>query len=382
MKNIKKFTLGAIGATLLVTGLWACSNDDVAETDSAIEQSAKTIQSFGTQVSSLYIDNGIASASSNNILVFDSREALEDVFNQIVQEYDIYNETLDAQIPADLTDDELDDYIDDHNIDEDYTLNNFENNFGFKSLRKIINERELTWLETQGEILDINTDPDNHFIVSDFERTLLNEGSELIIKDEEGNPVIFKYYEWGHIEITNLNTEILKEININNINTPEALEPIAASNSSFLSLFKKNKPGEINPGCRKSGKRVEYYYFDGKQIKGFTSQNQGIFDKTLVAKTKGYQWKSGKWRNKKIWIHAGISGLNRGDWIIHNSCAVEMPGTAVWKDKKRNKLEYRLHPNNPNLVNITVKNNKVYSYHSEGGTSFFVDFYDYQATKW
>src|SRR5690554_1329872 len=205
MKNIKKFTLGAIGATLLVTGLWACSNDDVAETDSAIEQSAKTIQSFGTQVSSLYIDNGIASASSNNILVFDSREALEDVFNQIVQEYDIYNETLDAQIPADLTDDELDDYIDDHNIDEDYTLNNFENNFGFKSLRKIINERELTWLETQGEILDINTDPDNHFIVSDFERTLLNEGSELIIKMKKAT-LLFSNIMNGDRKSTRLNS--------------------------------------------------------------------------------------------------------------------------------------------------------------------------------
>lgn len=380
MNNFKKITLGLVGATILSFGLYACSNDDVTQETEQNPQTQVVGKSLETAVSSMRIDNGLTSLSENNILVFESKETLEEVFNQIIQEYDQYNENLDKQIPEDLVDDELEDFIVKNNLDEDYTLNDFEKNLGFKSLRKVINEAEAIWLDNQGEVMNIDTDPDNHFIISDFERTLLNEGSELIIKNNEKEPIIFKYFEWGHIEISDLNTDLLKEINTGNIRNPETLEALAQS-KSFLEVFRKNKDGNIISSCRKSGKKVDYHYFNGKQIKSFTSQNQGIFDRTLVAKTKGYQWKKGKWKNKKIWIHAGISGLNRGDWKISNNCGADFPGSAVWKDKKRYKLEYRL-PNNPYLTDITVKNNGVYSYHSEGGTSFFVDFYDYNAVQW
>lgn len=375
MKNFKKFTIGMIGAIILSTGLYSCSNDDVTkETEENLQ--GKSLES---KVSSMRIDNGIPSASSNNILVFESREALENVFNEMTQEYDKYNEVLDQKIPNDLEDDDLEDFIIKNNLDEDYTLNNFEKKFGFKSLRKTINEAEAAWLETQGEVMDVDTDPDNHFIVSDFERTLLNEGSELIVKDAEKRPIIFKYFEWGHIEISNLDTETLREINQGNINDPQVLENMAAS-KSFLKIFWKNKDGLIISGCRRSGSKVDYYYYGGKQIKGFTSQNRGIFDKTLVAKTKGYQWKKGKWKNRKLWLHAGVSGLNRGDWKVNHNCVDVINGAAFWKDLKRYKLEYR--EPNPNPISMYVTNNSVYSYHSEGGVSFFVDFYDYNTVQW
>ncbi len=368
-----------IGAILLSTGLYSCSNDDVTkETEENLQENLQG-KSLESKVSSMRIDNGIPSASSNNILVFESREALENVFNEMTQEYDKYNEVLDQKIPNDLEDDDLEDFIIKNNLDEDYTLNNFEKQFGFKSLRKTINEAEVAWLETQGEVMDVDTDPDNHFIVSDFERTLLNEGSELIVKDAEKRPIIFKYFEWGHIEISNLDTEILREINQGNINDPQVLENMAAS-KSFLKIFWKNKDGLIISGCRRSGSKVDYYYYGGKQIKGFTSQNQGIFDKTLVAKTKGYQWKKGKWKNRKLWVHAGVSGLNRGDWKVNHNCVDVIDGAARWKDLKRYKLEYR--EPNPNPISMYVTNNSVYSYHSEGGVSFFVDFYDYNTVQW
>jgi len=379
MKNFKKFTIGMIGAILLSAGLYSCNNDDVTKETEENLQANLQGKSLEANVSSMRIDNGIPSVSSNNILVFESREALEGVFNGMIQEYDKYNEVLDQKIPKDLTDDDLEDFIVKNNLDEDYTLNNFEKKFGFKSLRKTINEAEASWLETQGEVMDINTDPDNHFIVSDFERTLLNEGSELIIKNKEKKPVIFKYFEWGHIEISDLKTEILREINQGNINDPQVLESMAA-NKSFLKIFWKNKDGLIISGCRRSGKKVEYYYYGGKQIKGFTSQNQGIFDKTLVSKTKGYQWKRGKWRNRKLWVHAGVSGLNRGDWKVNHNCVDVIDGSADWKDLKRYKVEYR--QPNPNSTSMYVTNNSAYSYHSEGGVSFFVDFYDYNAVQW
>ncbi len=375
MKNYKKFTLGFIGAAILATGLWACNNDDITK-ETEQNQTYMTVNTVNAGIASMYIDNGIASESSSNILVFDSKQILEETIDQMTQQYDDYNETLDEQIPADLTDDELEDYINAHNLNEDYTLDNFEMNLGFKSLRKIIHEKELIWLETQGEQMDINTDPDNHFIVSDFERTLLNEGSEIIIKDENNVPVIHKYFEWGHIEILDFNTEVLKEINIQQISDPQVLE----NYSSKIKIFDKNKDGLIITGCRKSGKSVNYYYFDNRQIKAFTSQNVGLFDKTLVAKTKGYRWKKGKWKNAKLWIHAGVTGLNRGNWKVHHQCADEIVGAPHWKDEKRYKLEYRL--KNPNPISMYARNNNVYSYHSEGGTSFFVDYYDYQAIQW
>lgn len=380
MKKFRKLTIGMIGALLLSAGLYSCNNDDVAEVAEQTTETPVANRSFESAVSSMHIDNGLPTVSTNNILVFESRELLESVFNQMINDYDQYNENLDQQIPEDLTDDDLENYIVENNLDENNTLNNFENNLNFKSLRQIINEKEAIWLETQGEVWDINTDPDNHFIVSDFERTLLNEGSELIIKDSERRPVIFKYFEWGHIEISDLNTEILKEINQGNINNPQVLENMAASKSA-LKIFWKNKDGLItSSGCRKSGKKVNYYYYGGKQIKGFTSQNQGIFDNTLVAKTKGYQWKRGQWRNRKLWVHAGVSGLNRGDWKVNHNCVDVIDGSADWKDLKRYKIEYRLP--NPNPISMYVTNNSVYSYHSEGGVSFFVDFYDYNAVQW
>jgi hypothetical protein len=92
----------------------------------------------------------------------------------------------------------------------DIVLQTFEEQFGFNSLRQEINEKEKQWLANSE--LDIQNDPDNHFIVGDELRSLFNVNNEIIIGSS-----IYKVFEgWVVIEIKNLDFKELEVLCDNN----------------------------------------------------------------------------------------------------------------------------------------------------------------------
>jgi len=72
--------------------------------------------------------------------------------------------------------------LDSLEINDNQPLIDFEDNFDYTSLRKVIEEEELVWeINNDGE--DISDEPDNHFIIDYAIRTLLNTNLQIKIGD-------------------------------------------------------------------------------------------------------------------------------------------------------------------------------------------------------
>lgn len=67
-------------------------------------------------------------------------------------------------------------------IDDYLVLRTFERKLGFQSLRLILEKAELEWL--QSEELDIENDPDDHFVIDEVFRTLLSVDASVMIAGE------------------------------------------------------------------------------------------------------------------------------------------------------------------------------------------------------
>lgn len=98
MKNFKKFTLGVMGAVLLATGLWACSNDnDAVASDNLKEQVAVASREEGN-IRTFYGRIPLPEEFGNDATP--NFSALIDVENEVVLEYRIDHIVADAyQIP-------------------------------------------------------------------------------------------------------------------------------------------------------------------------------------------------------------------------------------------------------------------------------------------
>ncbi len=320
------------------------------------------------------INNGVYS-EKNNIMVFDSEELFAETVDYLFKSNDDFNDRLDSIIPIGLDEDEEEDYMLSNNLDENQVYIDFENQYNFSSLRKDINKREEAWLSRQGaNKFDASTDPDNHPIILEAERTLLNPQGEVIILDKQKEPVIYKVFPWGKIKVVNLDTVVIKKINVEHIIDLSGITVIASNNPNVIINVEENQPND----CKTYTSKVEYYYHPqtGQQMKAFTRLNKSLIpsNKTVVAKTKGYKYKRNKWRNRRINIQAGLSGHNLELFYLCNDANGATP-TA--KSKKRRKLEYRLGRNWNIQPLYEVHDNGVYSYHRQGHFGLIVDFYNH-----
>lgn len=292
-----------------------------------------------TDITSLYINNGLSSSCTKNILVFPSWARYNQVIDYLDQQTEIYCDTFDALQPAGQTDDEYDLACDAANFDEDNKLVQFENNKTFCSLRKKLVLLEESWLNIQGDgVWNINEDPDEHFIEDDTERACLNEGVEVIIGlGTRENPYkIYKFNADGsYYIISNMNTTVLQQINNGTY--------VAGSSADVVKVI---DPKPIPPiGCKYEVKDKGYAYDGNSRIKwkaksyretgaSQTSQSYMIKGK-IIAKTKSYKKKNnGGWKGKRAWITAGIQGN------AFDACDTQIAKDNM-KSKKRRKVKVK-----------------------------------------
>lgn len=217
-----------------------------------------------------------------------------------------------------------------------------------------------------------------HPIVLEAERALLNPQAEVIILNEKKKPIIYKAFPWGKIKVSNFDTVIIKKINTENIISLSELTLLATTNTNITIDIHQNQPNE----CKKYSSKVAYYYHheSGQQIKAFTRLNKSLIssNRTVVAKTKGYKYKRGKWRNRRVYIRAGLSGHGLGQFYLCNDTE---GANSTSKERKRRKVEYRL-GRNWNIQNLyEVHDNGVYSYHKQGHFGLIVDFYNHNKSN-
>lgn len=388
-KNMKK---SIILALFVSASFYSCDKNEITQETSLFNNNS-TFSKESTIVNGVYsmpINNGIPNSCTDNILVFPSWDSYNATIDQLDEMIETECNAFDATVPVNITDDQYDALALAAGFDEDNALVNFENDLNFQcSLRRKIVALEEAWLAQQGDgVWDENTDPDNHFIDDDTERALLNEGVEVIVGDERGDLVIYKFTaDGGYIMIYNMDVTALQQINSGTIPTTNPNVVVVVPERSI--------------DCHEKGSEREFKALSGNRIKRISklksalgtncpsdplSPCTSIIPSKIIAKTKGYKKRSnGGWKNARTLITAQVGGQTLGSvGEFYTDCMQE---NTINKDKtkRRRKVKVKIKSityipivGTPARFNNSVEDNKLYSHHKQGALLESKDFYDLQ----
>ena len=366
-------------ATFVMICFTSCSEskieNDISNDDSSI---ARNAQVEGIDVESIHINNGIESCEMN-LLVFNSwddyHKMIEVLDNQIDLELDAFDTSIGA---AQLSDDDYNAKCEALGFDEDNVLRRFEDELGFCSLRKKIENEENAWLDQQGPgDLNMNLDPDNHFIDDETERTLLNEQVQVGIRDKRGEIVIYHLNddEGNYVEIYNMDEVALQQVTTGQI---------VQGNPNVVNVVVR--PENQVENCKNNVTEKAFHSVGDQALKRTSKVRREVEafrrDSKIKAKTKGYKRKNGKWKGTRTEINVGFFGQIPYTYgFAYNTCNGAEKTIRKEKPKRRRhvRTKYTIPRYDgllPQLQYWSIKNNKIYSYHKRGGVEVNVDFYD------
>lgn len=383
-------------ATFVAVLSTSCNKDvEVAATEGK-SNSLRTMQVRGIPVESISVNNGVSSCILN-LLVFNSWDDYHKIIFELDEQIDIDVNAFDASIDASqLSDDEYNAKCEALGFDEDNTLRRFERNLGFCSLRRKIETAENAWLDQQGVgNWDLSTDPDDHFIDDETERTLLNEQVQVGIRDRKGGIVIYQLRddEGNYEEVYNMDTSALQTV------TAAAISGNQVPTGTPNVVSNVVKPAETGiGGCKDKVKEVkievnaENTFRIQRKSKlrrawGTTCSNgscSSITGSRLKARTKGYKRKSnGGWKGTRSLITAAIYGMQpntAGAAFI--DCNQEKV-VLEHREKRRRRVKVKATSStfiagagNPTTSNFNVRDNRLFSYHKQGTFVIMKDYYD------
>lgn len=282
----------------------------------------------------------------NGLLQFQSMEHFKSVLNDLEHQADEWDSTFVAE-NSEMTLEELNNYEEQINFDSQKPLTDFENLYNFYSLRKEILTEEEIWL--QNEVFDPETDPDNHFVVTVEERTLLNPGSEVKIGDD-----IYKLTEVGYYQITDGDFTTLDRINNSDTIENENCIFIWGDGSTQRTTGHVGTPqgpmgGGGGPGggggggssCDARGLKrnwdYEKNYQENRRIKWVVSVWTHPWNCGAIAKTKSYKKKSnGGWKKYRADLGAIVFGKMVDD---KNGCSQHSVYASDSKTAKKVKTQ-------------------------------------------
>ena len=150
----------------------------------------------------------------NGIMQFQSNDHINQVMNGLESEYERlineFNENF-----KDLSEDEMQKVAEDIYFNPFIVFETFEQYFGFKSLRADIAEKEKIWLNN--EVLDMENNPNNHYIDGEGQRTVITPDGVLMI----GNSIFIAMEHGTTYEIIDGSFETLEQIRNNNFKVTE-----------------------------------------------------------------------------------------------------------------------------------------------------------------
>ena len=249
-------------------------------------------------------------------------------------------QAFDATLPAGISENDYNIAATSAGFDEDNPLIRFEKDLAFCSLRAKLDASENDWLSQQpiSGPWDTASDPDNHFIDDIVERTVLNEQAEVIVLDDKGNPVIYKFIddEGTYITIANNDYVALAQINSGTIPT----------NNPNVTSFKPEKPSG-NSICKDKNTIISYPENQAGRIKCITKLrrewgrigNSRVISKSkIVAVTRGYRLVRNVWRVRRTLISASINGVGVTDNAKTNVSCGAMEERFVAKERRRRRV--------------------------------------------
>lgn len=318
MKNVLRLTL----LTLLLV-FSSCQKEDVMVDE--INQS--------TEVGIRFIQPSTAKAGPgvvNGMLEFSDVAEFLSTIDNLESQVDLYDDNFMNQW-GHLNDDDIDDKEDELRYDPQQPLIDFENQFsGFISLRSKIEHDIEDWLDNS--VLDEKTDPEDHFIFDEEIRAVLNEDAQVKI----GNS-LFQMTRFGYVEVTDgdydklalVATSDASKLNLQNV----------MIHGGYYGSSSANNPQTSSTTCRTNIDNSSNYYpvanrriYTRQQLKGYSA----VFGSKIKAKTIHFKKKNGKWKRRRAWITANISGIS-----VNQYCA--LPATqSKNKHKKRRKVKAKI----------------------------------------
>ena len=213
----------------------------------------------------------------NGVLAFESNQAFYDLYNQLDNGVETYNDNF-YDPKASLTDDQVEVIEIQENFDEYKPLRDFESYFGFASLRQKIETEENAWMDNT--TLDPSTDPD------------------------------FIYTEPDEVMQSFFNQNKSVKIAGNYFSTPEQDDLIIYSNTTN-STTQSSCNNKLHK--RYSEPNTQHIYDGGNKSAKFVASFNGLYllvATRLVARTKNFKRKSnGHWKKFATICYAHLGGI-------------------------------------------------------------------------
>lgn len=290
------------------------------------------------------LHNGISVV--NGMLHFQDMGHVQSVMESLYQNYVIHDDNFLSSYP-DLTSDELEAKEEEIGFRDYKTYEDFEEDLNFNSLRSHIEKQNEIYLDLDDDRLD---DPDDHFIILDEERAILNLNAEVMIGKS-----IFKMFDWGYIEIPDADFNKLEIIRAN----PEAA--LIMDNVKIEGDIMDIRPGTVEepapndgltltPACKgyKRSRDKEDFGSDAR-IKWKVAIRTLPWGRYVIAKSKNFLRKNSKWKKHrcqtKVRVWGSISGYEETENGNVNKCSIETQfkaqdgsNTEVNKKKGRDKV--------------------------------------------
>lgn len=277
MKNIIKGARLALCLAVFLSGI-SCQKDKKEETQDL--DSSFNIQSNIDYSKIAIISKGFrGNNGSSQMLHFKDIKSVKQTISELERQVKDLDHAF-VKKYSNLDEEAINVKEDEIKFNEEKPLLDFNKQLNFKSLYKKISTEEEEWLR-QDE-LDFDNDPDNHFILEDEVRAILNTDAELMIGDK-----IYKYNKDGYFEIANGSLKILAELS-NGVSNYFSLP----NNVKFV-----GDDGSRGDGCN-SNKRNSDKKDDGdKRMKWVVSHWTHVWGRRVAAKVDNY--KKRKWSGWK-----------------------------------------------------------------------------------
>jgi hypothetical protein len=324
-----------------------------------------------TQISSEQNHENIYARSGSitvfhDMLSFPSMEVFQETAAELDNSIAEANEAFLEMYPN-LPSNVIDSIADSIGFNEDQPLINFENSYSYTSLRQSIAEAEEAWLETDGENLEL--DPDNHFVVDETERTLLNHKAEVMI-----DGIIYIMLETGWVEIYNQDLTIVEQIENSTIDIYADPTPLDLEKWRNVNFAKTTQGSTTECDAKANIRDIQYKpnNENDKRIKCILSVWNNPWDHRAVAKVKSYKKKNGKWKkyNEGIWVRVVGEVVTNNETCEHVNVDIASDSyTPSIKTKNAKKLKAKA------PINISykayVEKNKILGQFYSSATDFF-----------
>ena len=231
----------------------------------------------------------------DGILLFESQEIFDRVSISLERENEAWKNTINKFIQDQAKGIDIENPFE---VNENFVLELFEESLSFKSLRARICRDEELWLKDSE--LDFSKDPDNHFIVGDELRAVINENHEIGI----GSSMYKVYRNWEVVEIQELDFSLLEELRNSD------LEEIRSRQIGYVfHNFSVFKGTAIECEVNHSDTEYNNYKTNYKSKCRLTITN-GPFVHFVKGETTNYKMNSrGNWKKEKCDHEIAIGGM-------------------------------------------------------------------------